>query len=70
MTELIATILLKIVGIFISKAEEKAAWEKQIRSRLRELDASGGDSARLHTEYDALQNKLKEKSNAKVGGAP
>jgi hypothetical protein len=70
MTELIVTMIMRIFGIFIDKAAEKAAWEKAIRARLKELDSSGGDSARIHTEYDDLQNKLKEKSNAKVGGNP
>jgi hypothetical protein len=67
MTELIVTLIMRIFGLFIDKAAEKAAWEKAIRARLKELDSSGGDSARIRTEYDELQKKLKEKSNAKMG---
>lgn len=58
--ELFGNIALRIIGIFISKAEEKAAWEKAIRQRLREIDASAQDSAKLHMEYDRLQTELKQ----------
>lgn len=64
LASLIAQLALSIVKMFVSKAEERAAWEKAIKERLRELDGSAGDSAKLHAEYETLQKKLQEKSNA------
>ena len=59
MVELVLGLVLKILGVFIDKAEERAAWEKAIRSRLKDLDATSNDDSNLRTEYDKLQEKLK-----------
>jgi DNA repair ATPase RecN len=60
---LLAQLALALIKMFVSKAEERAAWEQAIKERLRELDGSADESAKLHAEYDELQKKLQGKLN-------
>lgn len=66
MYELIAKIVMQFIGIFISKAEEKAAWDKAIKARLRELDATSNEAPKLRDNYDAAMQRLKDRQNGTV----
>lgn len=62
MYELIARILLSLVNLFVSKAEERAAWKKKIDQELKNLDSSGDRAAVLRKEYEELEKKLRQPS--------
>jgi hypothetical protein len=61
--ELIANIVLRAIGLFVTKAEERAAWEKAIKSRLKELDASSGEASTLRDSYDDAMKRLKDRQS-------